>query len=418
MTKNILSQSGRSMVEMIAVLGVMGVLSTLAVYGYQTAMTKNRANTIIDEVQKRATATSPKIHVLNNLTPSLSEFSNNNLGYASFDTTVYTPTNLSTMPTKQFGIKVENVSKEICQKILETVGSENQILRLSLYESPAVAITECTDQNAFLFVYNDDLTASDTGASNGAPASFDCTPYADAECGSCDPATGYTPKDSDCTGNENGWYCVEGKCVLCEPNYFWWTDGQCVECISNDWYTTPELYKHSCIGSMVYVNGSKMLAGCDHSRSGNAANADETSCKACPNRCFDASDNNTCKRSEPNQRYTKDENGNCVCKNWDNNKCLCPNNQFFNNNSHCSDCINVNDWYNTTEEHRHNCLSSMFYQSNSPVNHLWGCITSSDKANADETSCKACAERCYDNGTCRLMGTTYTKNSDGNCIAN
>ncbi len=36
-------------------------------------------------------------------------------------------------------------------------------------------------------------------------------------------------------------------------------------------------------------------------------------------------------------------------------------------------------------------------------------------ADADEYSCKQCDERCYDNGTCRLMGTTYGKDANGNC---
>ena len=48
--KKIVSETGRSMVEMLGVLAVMGVLSVSAIYGYQIAMRRYRAGDIAQAV--------------------------------------------------------------------------------------------------------------------------------------------------------------------------------------------------------------------------------------------------------------------------------------------------------------------------------------------------------------------------------
>ena len=48
--KNFLSETGRSMVEMLGVLAIIGVLSISAIYGYQMAMRRYRANEIAQTV--------------------------------------------------------------------------------------------------------------------------------------------------------------------------------------------------------------------------------------------------------------------------------------------------------------------------------------------------------------------------------
>ena len=48
------NESGRSMVEMLGVLAIMGMLSIGGIAGYRWAVDKNEANTILNEVRKRA----------------------------------------------------------------------------------------------------------------------------------------------------------------------------------------------------------------------------------------------------------------------------------------------------------------------------------------------------------------------------
>ncbi len=151
-------ESGRSMVEMLGVLAVIGVLSVAGIAGFKNAMDKNKANTIINEAQKRATLVVPQIQLQNNANPTLTEFTNNNLGYAIFDAKVYTKAD--NLPEGQFGIKVSGVNKEICQNILNTLGDNTVIRRLSTTDSPKTALTTCGDDNTFLMVYNNDMTTN------------------------------------------------------------------------------------------------------------------------------------------------------------------------------------------------------------------------------------------------------------------
>ena len=66
------NELGRSMVEMLGVLAVIGVLTVGALFGYRQAMDKSTANTIIHEVQLRATTAMTQMEVGKHV--NLSEF--------------------------------------------------------------------------------------------------------------------------------------------------------------------------------------------------------------------------------------------------------------------------------------------------------------------------------------------------------
>ena len=145
------------MVEMLGVLAVIGILSVAGISAYSSAMDKHRANTLINEAQKRAVVVAGQIN-MNDIPPTLVEFTNNDLG---FDSTVYTKANLASMPEGQFGIQVSGVKKSICQNILNAIGDKTVIRRLSTTEAPTTALATCNDDNTFLMVYNNDMS---TGA--------------------------------------------------------------------------------------------------------------------------------------------------------------------------------------------------------------------------------------------------------------
>ena len=221
-------QSGRSMVEMLGVLAVIGVLSVAGIAGFSRAMDKNKANTIINEAQKRATLVVPQIQLMGNENPTITEFINNDLGYGEFDTKVYT-NKADNLPAGQFGIKVSGVSKNICQNILNTIGDNTIIHRLSTTDAPKVALTECGDDNTFLMVYNNDMSANPIPTEfgyNDCPENF----Y------KCSTTTSCVATENDCPNIcaldedlSSGCVCPTGRDQ---------SDNKCGNCLPTETYTT------------------------------------------------------------------------------------------------------------------------------------------------------------------------------------
>lgn len=54
MSPRLLSDTGRSMVEMLGVLAIIGVLSVAGMAGYSYALVKYKANETMDELNKRS----------------------------------------------------------------------------------------------------------------------------------------------------------------------------------------------------------------------------------------------------------------------------------------------------------------------------------------------------------------------------
>ena len=74
------NESGRSLIEMLGVLAVIGVLSVTGIMGFNNAMDKNRANTIINEAQKRAVLIAPQMQIISGTNPILNGFENKIIG--------------------------------------------------------------------------------------------------------------------------------------------------------------------------------------------------------------------------------------------------------------------------------------------------------------------------------------------------
>ena len=174
------NETGRSLVEMLGVLAIIGVLSVGGIAGFKNAMEKNRANTIISEAQKRAVVVSGQLG-FNNGTPSLVDFSAYNaISGGTFGDVV------TTGLTGQFGIPVSGVSQKVCQNILNTIGNNTAIRRLSSLSTPRTPMNNCEDENSFLIIYNNNLQ----GVENDVQY---CSTHADCnqenECMVCDMET-------------------------------------------------------------------------------------------------------------------------------------------------------------------------------------------------------------------------------------
>ena len=195
--------------EHLGVLAVMGILSVVGISAFNSAMERHRANTLIQEAQKRAVVVAGQIG-FNNQTPSLAEFSPYNTTSSGTFGDVKT-----TGLTGQFGISVSNVNKSICQNILNTIGDKTPIRRLSHETTPTTPITSCDEDNAFLFIYNNDMQG---GESDTEYATDDSS--CKSVCGVFNPNT-HLCDESDCTPPENE--CEtdnqcnsENECMVCD----------------------------------------------------------------------------------------------------------------------------------------------------------------------------------------------------------
>lgn len=231
------NESGRSMVEMLTVLAIMAVLSVVGVFVFGRAMDKHRANTIIQEANKRAVLVVPQIGLTRNENPIINAFRNNELDYAEFDNDVIT-----TGLTGQFGIKVSGISKNICQNILNTIGDHTVIRRLSNIDTPTITLSNCGETNAFLMVYNNDMSAKPIASDY----TYDDCPESFYQC-----ATTHS-----CVANQNN---CPNICALEEelstgcvcPEHRDKTDDKCGDCVDEEIYqpwTQPILTSNGTMG--------------------------------------------------------------------------------------------------------------------------------------------------------------------------
>ena len=201
------NESGRSLTEMMGTLAIMGILALTGIWMYNSAMDKLKANTIINEAQKRAVVVAGQIGFQGRTDPNLGEFSDNTFAGGTFSTDVVT-----SGLYEQFGIQVSNVPKNVCQNILNSIGATTPIRRLTTPGNPTTALTSCTDTNTFLMIYNNDMSS---GGNDTTYATTDCS--CQTVCGVCVVENGDTkcvnecPAGNTCSSNAD----CSGDCVGC-----------------------------------------------------------------------------------------------------------------------------------------------------------------------------------------------------------
>ena len=158
-------QMGRSMVEMLGVLAIMGIVGMVGVKMYNMAMNKHHANTLIEQAQRRAVSAASQINLMGHA-PSLADFLENTFSGGTFGGVTQEGLH------KQFGIQVSNVPKAVCQNILNAIGDNTSLRRLSRTAIADTAMTSCDGTNTFWMIYNNDLK----GAGGD-------TEYASGDCG-------------------------------------------------------------------------------------------------------------------------------------------------------------------------------------------------------------------------------------------
>lgn len=225
------NESGRSMVEMLGVLAVIGVLSVAGIAGYTTAMNKHRANEVMYEASKRSVIGMTQL--ASGRTPnqiSFAEFTNDTVAGATFDSNAV-PVGTS---TSQFGVKVSNVEKSICQNLVNMAGGNVTVAKATTPTTPMTA-ADCSDnkeQNVLAFIYGEAPTNTPSPAPSFRPSYGDsCDSGGELICSNNDwqrfvCADGHWNYTDPCYAG----YCKNGECVdipqvssECEPG-----EGFCV----------------------------------------------------------------------------------------------------------------------------------------------------------------------------------------------
>ena len=189
-------------------LAIMGILALAGIWMYNSAMDRLKANTIINEAQKRAVVVAGQIGFQGRTDPSLGEFSDNTFAGGTFSTDVVT-----SGLYEQFGIQVSNVPKRICQNILNSIGATTPIRRLAAPGNPTTALTSCTDTNNFSIIYNNDMSS---GGNDTTYATTDCS--CQTVCGVCVVENGENKCVNECPSNQNTCSSnadCSGECVGC-----------------------------------------------------------------------------------------------------------------------------------------------------------------------------------------------------------
>ncbi len=105
-----ISESGRSMVEMLGVLAVIGVLSMTGFAGYRYAINKHRANTILNEINMRWVVAQQQMTL--NIPVSMSEF--NDVILDNIEIALYEPENTQNIAT----LELSNVPTDVLYHLL------------------------------------------------------------------------------------------------------------------------------------------------------------------------------------------------------------------------------------------------------------------------------------------------------------
>ena len=189
-----LNEQGRSMVEMLGVLAVIGVLTVVGITGFRHAITKHRANELMNEASKRAAVVAGQLSMMGATQGSLSEFTQNEFAGGTFKTAPITPVNGT------FKIEIDHVLDDVCNQMQGMAGGI------------IIDMTPCTsgDDSTILLTYNDDLSEISEESSNvyaRRPTEWDGP---------------LTDDDSDCSGTR------KGECQVCNNGVYVDSDAVCL----------------------------------------------------------------------------------------------------------------------------------------------------------------------------------------------
>ncbi len=296
-------ESGRSMVEMLGTLAIMGVLSVGGVAGYRYAMDKFNANTILNEVSKRAMTASQQRLIGQPI--NLNEY-----GVAKIQDFDVGHTNDVDGDTAFFSLSVAGVPKGVCDKVIE-----NKLRTASQVYVGETDVTDggtCDDDDSTIeFVFANTL---DTNAEPGAEPTPTPDPTPEPTPEPAGPCIEYGADGETCTKCNAGYYLTASGCTMCQGGTYSAAGATaCTDCPSG---TNAEPGSSTCTavtgecgyGEVIYSN---TLWAVNNPTS--VIDNDGVCDASCPGKCYGY----TSKGSDQYQngfegRYVC-ENGSCTC---------------------------------------------------------------------------------------------------------
>ena len=228
------------------------------------AMTRHYTNILLNEGQKRATTVIGQIGLLG-ITPSLSEFTDNETSAGTFGTNV-----VMLEDGAQFGIPVSGVEKSVCENLLKMTGTtEESIQRLSQASNPETPFTVCSDENSFLMVYDNVMRTNkecikDTDCETVCGVCSDhgfCINECEAEDVECTKATEKTDCQGSCVGCVVASGETKGTCQSCTPvEYLESTGTQYID--TGVSVTMNDSFRYDIVGNFTTFNETyQLIAG-------------------------------------------------------------------------------------------------------------------------------------------------------------
>ncbi len=139
-----MTQSGRSMVEMLGVLAVIGVLSIAGIAGYNSAMNKEKANKLINLVSVESVHLSSQVlSGATTLTASQKYTPDITVGFEKNN--------------QDFYIEVPEVSKVVCEHMFD-MGMNDKAQIYPEDKTDPLQKAECAEGMSLSFVYTPQLT--------------------------------------------------------------------------------------------------------------------------------------------------------------------------------------------------------------------------------------------------------------------
>ena len=228
-----LSQSGRSMVEMLGSLAIIGVLSVGGIMGYSYGMDKWRANETVNDINLRRIILTQQASQNNIL--SLNEFSEKStIGYAF-------------LPPQEFddsvALTINGLPKRVCKMTIEALF--DQTVQIDINRSAIDKESDCGEDNNITFYFPIDTLGDDERGQNGCALS---TPIYNTDTDTCEACPEKTPifdtisqtcvecvAHSDC-GDTASNYCLNSTCGICSDEKPLWNDEYqiCAQCLTDD----------------------------------------------------------------------------------------------------------------------------------------------------------------------------------------
>ena len=348
-----ISESGRSMVEMLGVLAVIGVLSIGGIAGYMIAMNRHHSNNVLEGVSARAVIISAQ-KMMGQPAAQPADMAEEIDDYAV--AVVEEPG----VCAECFGIEVSGIPQGVCRYILNQKWTTPAGVYLNDDEYPTEDGTNCNEaDNVIEFVFSPSMggesntcgycqhdengnCVADVTCNNDCPGDKPVK-NSSGTCYSCSARGGLTVDATECAKCSNRYLTSAGKCVLCNTSGSAAADAsECAKCPNRSMQDGLCVRDRCPDGQWMSSSGN-----CFDCSWNSAPSASETECAKCSNRYL-TSDGKCAPRCTDGQWMSS--SGACYDCDYsssataDASECAKCSNRFRDSDGYCRTCGYLSTW--------------------------------------------------------------------------